>query len=102
MELTSGSRWKSAVCDTEVVVVRPPDTPAELGCGGAAMLPLDAERPPGGAPDPELAGGAQMGKRYADEASGLELLCTKPGAGTLTIDGKPIELKGAKPLPSSD
>ena len=24
MELKPGSRWKSAVCDTEVVVVRPP------------------------------------------------------------------------------
>jgi hypothetical protein len=102
MELTAGSRWKSAVCDTEVVVVRPPDVPAELGCGGAPLLPLDAERPAGGTPDPALAGGTQMGKRYAHEASGLEVLCTKAGAGTLTFDGTPIELKGAKPLPSSD
>ncbi|HXX89344.1 MAG TPA: hypothetical protein VEI83_03860 [Acidimicrobiales bacterium] len=101
MELTAGSRWKSAVCDTEVVVVRPPDAPAHLGCGGADMVPLDAERT-GGDPDPAYAGGTQMGKRYADEASGLEVLCTKAGAGTLTLDGTVIELKGAKPLPSSD
>jgi hypothetical protein len=65
------------------------------------MIPLDAQRT-GDAPDPSLAGGTQMGKRYADEASGLEVLCTKAGAGTLTLDGAPIELKGAKPLPSSD
>jgi hypothetical protein len=101
MELTAGSRWKSAVCDTEVVVVRPPDSPRHLGCGGTDMIPLDAERS-GGALDPGFAGGTQMGKRYADETSGLEVLCTKAGAGTLTLDGKAIELKGAKPLPSSD
>ena len=65
------------------------------------MVPLGAEGT-GAAPDPSLAGGTQMGKRYADETSGLEVLCTKSGVGTLTLDGTPIELKGAKPLPSSD
>ena len=92
---------------TEVVVVRPPDGPRSLGCGGAEMVPLDADGGGGGGGgggtlDPELAGGTQMGKRYADETSGLELLCTKAGDGTLTLDGTPIELKGAKPLPASD
>jgi hypothetical protein len=101
MELPAGSRFKSTVCSTEVVVVRPPDGPKDLGCGGAAMIPLDAEGG-GGTPDPALAGGTQMGKRYADETSGLELLCTKAGEGTLTLGGTPIELKGAKPLPASD
>jgi len=101
MELTAGSRWKSAVCDTEVVIVRPPEGDHALGCGGADMVPLDAEKS-GAAPDAALSGGTQMGKRYAEEASGLEVLCTKAGAGTLTFDGVPIELKGAKPLPSSD
>lgn len=65
------------------------------------MVPLDAERP-AGTLDSALAGGTQMGKRYADDESGIELLCTKAGDGTVTLDGTPIELKGAKPLPASD
>ena len=85
MELTAGSRWKSAVCDTEVVIVRPPEGEHALGCGGADMVPLDAQKS-GGAPDAALAGGTQMGKRYAEETSGIEVLCTKAGEGTLTLD----------------
>ena len=65
------------------------------------MVPLDSS-PAGGSPDPSLSGGTLLGKRYADEASGLELLCTKAGAGTLTLDGSALEVKSAKPLPSSD
>jgi hypothetical protein len=102
MELKPGSRWKSAVCDTEVVVVRPPKAAAELQCGGAAMLPHAAETPAGGAPSADRAGGTQAGKRYFDEDSGLEALCSKTGAGSLSIDGRPIPVKEAKKLPSSD
>ena len=65
------------------------------------MIPLDADDPRGSL-DPSLAGGTQLGKRYADESSGIEVLCTKAGDGTLTLDGSPLEIKGAKPLPSSD
>jgi hypothetical protein len=43
-----------------------------------------------------------MGKRFADEETGLEVLCVKPGAGTLTVDGRPIGAKEAKKLPASD
>jgi len=41
-------------------------------------------------------------KRYEDEVSGLEVLCSKGGNGTLTFDAKPLVVKSAKPLPSSD
>jgi hypothetical protein len=101
MELTAGSRWRSAVCETEVIVVRPSDVPRVLGCGGADMVPADSA-PSGGTPAPDLAAGTLLGKRYADETSGLEVLCTKAGAGTLTLDGQPLEVKSPKPLPSSD
>jgi hypothetical protein len=101
MELTVGSRWKSVVCDTEVVVVRPPDAPKILGCGGVEMAPFGADTGRG-AIDQALAGGTQLGKRYTDESSGIEVLCTHAGEGTLTLDGERLELKGAKPLPSSD
>ena len=43
-----------------------------------------------------------MGKRYAEDELGLELLCTQPGAGTLAVGDAPLPIKGAKPLPSSD
>lgn len=101
MELAAGSRWKSVVCDTEVVVVRPPDSPKVLGCGGADMAPIAGDAPRG-AIDPALSDGTLLGKRYAEEASGIEILCTKAGQGTLTLDGERLEIKGAKPLPSSD
>jgi len=32
----------------------------------------------------------------------LEVLCTKAGAGALAANGRPLELKSPKPLPSSD
>jgi hypothetical protein len=101
MELVTGSRWKSTVCDTQVVVVRPADGPRALGCGGAEMVPVDAEAEQG-TPDPALAEGTLLGKRYTDGASGIELLCTKGGVGTLTLDGEVLTIQGAKPLPSSD
>lgn len=101
MELTAGSRWKSVVCDTEVVIVRPPDAPRNLACGGAAMVPVGSDAPAGSL-DQALADGTQLGKRYTDEGSVVEVLCTKAGRGTLTLDGERLELKGAKPLPSSD
>jgi hypothetical protein len=102
MELKPGSRWKSAVCDTEVVVVRPPSQPSTLECGGLAMISHASERPTGGAVDPAFAAGSLLGKRYTDETTGLEALCAKPGAGSLSVDGRPVTLKEAKKLPSSD
>jgi hypothetical protein len=92
---------RSAVCDTQVVVVRAPGEPVDLRCGGAAMVPLDDDGTPGTL-DPTEAEGTLLGKRYADEDLGLELLCTKPGQGSLTCEGTRLPLKGAKPLPSSD
>ena len=102
MELKAGSRWRSAVCTTEMIVIRPPAEPVELDCGGAAVVAIDAEIPSGLSIDPTLADGTQLGKRYADDAIGIEVLCTKPGDGTLTVNGARLPLKEAKPLPSSD
>lgn len=101
MELTAGSRWRSTVCNTEVIVVHPADGSRHLGCGGSDMVPHDGGSPEG-SPDPSLSNGTLLGKRYADESSGLEVLCTKAGVGTLTLDGSVLEVKSAKPLPSSD
>jgi hypothetical protein len=100
VDLKPGTRLRSTVCSTEVVVVRPPAAPVDLRCGGAPMT--DPGSPPASAAKGTGEPGTQLGKRYADEDSGLELLCTKPGSGTLSIGDTPIPLKDAKPLPSSD
>ena len=94
-----GSRLKSSVCDAEVIVVR---APADLvvECGGQ---PMAADRPAEqGAIDPAHATGVMTGKRYVDEAGTVELLAVKAGKGSLSIGGKALVLKEAKPLPSSD
>ena len=52
--------------------------------------------------DPALSGGTQLGKRYTDAAGALEILVTKRGDGTLADGDRPLSLKEAKPLPSSD
>lgn len=102
MKITPGSRWKSAVCATEVVAVKAPKDEVQLECGGAAMLAASAERPAGGAPAADCKAGTLLGKRYGDDASGIEVLCTKGGEGSLVLNGRPLVLREAKPLPSSD
>jgi hypothetical protein len=97
-----GTRLRSAVCATEVMIVAAPKGDVEVTCGGAPMAGMDAPPASGGKPSPDAAGGTQLGKRYVNEAGDLELLCTKPGQGSLACDGKPLVVKGAKPLPSSD
>lgn len=99
--MKSGSRLKSQVCDTQVIVVKASDSLVDLRCGGAPMVALDAEKDTALVLDPALSSGAVMGKRYIDE-TGAELLVTKAGAGTLTVGETPLSLKEAKPLPASD
>ena len=99
--LRPGLKLHSAVCDAQVVVVKAPADAVELGCGGAPMLE-DGQDAGGASLDPSLGDGPQLGKRYADDEIGLEVLCTRAGTGALTVDGRPLLLKGAKPLPSSD
>jgi hypothetical protein len=101
MQLKAGQRLASTVCDAEVVVVKAPEGDVEIGCGGAPMVEVGQD-PERGTLDASLGDAALLGKRYADEDAGLELLCTKAGAGALTLGGTVLGLKGAKPLPSSD
>jgi hypothetical protein len=96
--MKAGARLKSAVCDTEIMVIRGSGVVVE--CGGAAMV---AERPATrAAVAAAFASGTQIGKRYVDAAGMVELLCTKGGQGALAIGGVSLLLKEAKPLPSSD
>jgi hypothetical protein len=102
VKLRVGQTLTSAVDATSVVVIKAPDGDVSITCGGAEMV--DAQEAAGvtGVADSAQQAGTQLGKRYADEAAGLELLCTKPGQGTLSLDDTPLPLKGAKPLPASD
>jgi len=102
MELRPGTKLESAACETQVVVVKAPKEGGDidLRCGGAPMREQGA-----GGEQVALAGDGEptlLGKRYEDAELGLELLCTKGGAGALSIGDAPLLLKGAKPLPSSD
>ncbi len=99
-----GSKLKSAVCDTEVMVIRG-TADAVVECGGVAM----AEQAPGERRaaerrpvDPKFAQGTRIGKRYVDADGRIEVLCVKAGQGSLSIAGIALTVKDAKPLPSSD
>ena len=99
--IKNGTRLRSQVCDTQVIVVKAADSLDDLRCGGHPMLALDAERPADLTPDPAFADGSAMGKRYVDEG-GAEVLVTKAGAGSLSVGTAALTLKEAKPLPASD
>lgn len=101
VELKPGSRWRSDVCDTEVVVVRPANTTVTLECGGSPMLPIAATRS-SNAPAADRSGGTLVGKRYADAETGIEVLGSKAGQGSLSLDGRLLLPKEPKPLPASD
>lgn len=96
--MKAGTKLKSAVCDTEVMVIKLGTGTIE--CGGAPIVEDRAGDKV--AIDPAFAEGTKMGKRYTDAAATFEMLCVKPGAGSLSIDGAACQLKDAKPLPSSD
>lgn len=96
-----GMRLKSSACASEVMVIR--FGSGTLTCGGAPLLDTGTGT---GSGQVNLvlahAGGTAMGKRYVDAAGTVELLCVKPGQGTLALGGVPLMVKEAKPLPASD
>lgn len=98
--LKPGLRLKSAVCTAEVMIVKGAGD-ISLTCGGA---PMAAPGETGG--EAEAAAGqmdgCQVGKRYVNVDQSLEVLCIKPGQGTLAASGEALAIKEAKKLPSSD
>jgi hypothetical protein len=99
--LKPGTRLRSMTCATEVIVVRGSGD-ADVRCGGKSMVEIADDRGAAGAPAAPFDQGTAMGKRYVDADATLELLCTKPGAGSLALGEELLVMKGAKPLPSSD
>src|SRR6476660_6661511 len=98
---TPGTRLRSSACDTEVAVIKAPDADLDLRCGGHPMVPLGEEGPDGHTAEPGFDTASLIGKRYTDQSGELELLCTKGGTSALSLGDELLELKDAKPLPSS-
>jgi hypothetical protein len=107
MIVKPGLRLRSAVCDTEVIVVRAPAAELDLRCGGQPMLPFGAATPASAATPaapasiaPGLDQGTMLGKRYGD--AGLEILITRPGSGSVSVGVEPLPVIEPRKLPSSD
>jgi hypothetical protein len=98
MSVKPGTKLHSATCDTTVMVIRSGD--GQIECGGAPM----AEAKPAEMAElsADHSNGTLMGKRYVDADGKFELLCVKPGKGSLAVDGVALTTKDAKPLPASD
>jgi hypothetical protein len=101
MLVKPGDQLRSRGCTTEVIVVKAPSIDVEIACGGEPMTKNEPVPP---APAGAAAGGpgTLLGKRYADEEVGLELLCVKGGTGQLSVGGRLLSPKQARPLPASD
>lgn len=101
MEIKPGTRFRSAVCEVEVIVVKGSGD-QDLRCGGHPLRAMNEPASKGVGPETGFDRGTQIGKRYTDPAGEVELLCTKAGASSLSIGDVVLALKDAKPLPSSD
>jgi hypothetical protein len=100
--LKLGAKYKSAVCDTQIMAIRTVPDQLDLRCGGVPMIEGAATAPEGVAIDNAFSDGTLIGKRYIDGADRIELLCTKGGKGSLSLGQTRLEVKQAKALPSSD
>lgn len=102
MEMKTGARYRSQVCETELIVVRALPGDVNLTIGGHPVIDIKGEPAAGLSIEPGADTGSALGKRYTDASGKLEVLVTKGGAGTLALDGEPLPLKDTKPLPASD
>jgi hypothetical protein len=99
--IKNGTRLQSQVCETQVIVVKTGDSLDDLRAGGVPMVPIGSDISADAALDPAFSDGNLLGKRYVDE-DGAEVLVTKAGAGTLSVDATALSVKEVKPLPASD
>jgi hypothetical protein len=102
MIVKTGCRLRSAVSAAELIVIKAPEGGVVLTIGDQPVVREGDDDVEGVEKDREAADVLALGKRYADQAETIELLCTKAGAGSLAMNGEALFLKAAKPLPSSD
>ena len=101
IQLKPGMKLRSATDACEIVVIKTPGDPIDLRCGGHALAPADTAVATESI-ESGFNGGTQLGKSYASEELGVEVLCTKPGDGSISVGETVLMRKGPKPLPSSD
>jgi hypothetical protein len=101
VELKAGTKLRSAVDGVEVIVVKAQGD-VDLRCGGHPMVAAGDDAPTGASVEGGFDKGTLLGKRYVDESGELEILATKAGESSLSVGDEPLEVKAAKPLPSSD
>lgn len=101
-DVKPGARYRSAVCDTEVIVIKARRSSLDIRCGGQPVVALGEPLPENLVATPAFTQGTLLGKRYTDDEEILELLCTKGGTSSLSLGGTALQVKEAKPLPSSD
>ncbi len=99
MKLKVGQTLHSQVDATALIVIKAPEAEVELTAGGLELTDVKPETVAEGTPGTT---GTQIGKRYADEELGLELLCSKAGTADVLLNGAALQLKDVKPLPASD
>ena len=102
MEITPGARLRSAVGATEVVVIKPPQSEGDLTCAGVPMVPRDDGASSSSSPAAAPGEATIIGKRYSEESSGIEVLCSQAGDGPLAFGGVTLTVNAPKPLPASD
>src|SRR3546814_15557019 len=100
MQLKPGTKLQSIVCDTDVMVIKGTGD-VFLTCGGAEMVADRSGVSGQPAIDPAFASGTAMGNRYQTADGQIELLCIRPGKGSLTVDGIALETKVEKESGSS-
>jgi hypothetical protein len=72
-----------------VLVTRAPDEHGVLRCGGDVLTP---QRPPACGAPRTGSGTIRPGTWFTDQVSGLQVVCTRAGHGTLTFAGRPMVL----------
>lgn len=97
-----GSRLFDTASTAEFIVVRAPSEEIDLTISGNTPAFSADGRAESVAPKQSPGETSIIGKRYVDDAGTIELLCCRAGDGTPAVSGSPLQLKEAKPLPSSD
>ncbi len=99
-QLKVGMKLHSAVCHTQIMILRLPGEEVTFSCNG---VPMEQAEVVNKVPNVnEFGEGTLTGKRYTNEEESVECLCTKGCKGTIEMNDSPLNIKQAKRLPSSD
>jgi hypothetical protein len=102
-EVKLGTRLRSVVCHTEVILTKGSPHEGALSCSGQPMVPSEGAETAPAVPSGDIAlDKTLLGKRYRTADGTIEVLCVHQGRGALAVGGLPLELVKPKLLPASD